>query len=98
MSSKAFYPFIFLNVPNTDFFVFPGTRKILSITADGQCQYLVRVTLDVEWICSLLSFSFGIQTLLVKRGCFLTSPKVPFVYGTVFRSREEVFGVFSSYR
>lgn len=97
MSSKAFYPLIFLNVPNTDFFIFPSTRKILSITADGQRQHLVRVTLDVEWICSLLSFAFGIETFLVKRGCFLTSPKVPFVNGTVFRRCEEVFGILRSH-
>lgn len=60
MSSKAFYPLIFLSVPNADFFIFSGTRKILSITADSQRQHFVRVTFDIEWICSLLSFTFGI--------------------------------------
>lgn len=60
MSSKAFYPLIFLDVPNADFFIFSGTREILTVTADGQRQHFVRVTLDVEWVCPLLSFAFGI--------------------------------------
>ena len=60
MSSKAFNPFVFLCIPNAEFFVFSCTHEILSIIADGQSQYLVCVTVDVEWGSPLLSFAFGI--------------------------------------